>query len=328
MDDDDPLLPIGELARRTGLSVKTIRFYADSGVVPPAGRSEAGYRLFGIDALARLAFVRTLRDLGVDLATIRGVLRNVAEGESHATRLAGETHIREVAAAHADALGVQIRTLRLRRAVLRAVAERGATPKEMETMHRLARLSEDERRRIIHDFLDEVFGGLQVDPGFEARMRSALPELPDEPTPEQLDAWIELAELVSDDDFRRRIRGMAEHASADRAGGAEQPDPAAFRKTAALVSEKGGAALAAGIDPGSAEARIFVDEIAGAFAQASDEEDSPAFRAALAERFASGSDPRAERYWQLLAVINGWPPVPSTVPAWEWTIAGLRTASA
>lgn len=48
--------------------------------------------------------------------------------------------------------------------------------------------------------------------------------------------------------------------------------------------------------------------------------DSPAFRAALAERFASGSDPRAERYWQLLAIINGWPPV----PAWEWAVAGLR----
>ena len=325
MDADEPLFPIGELARRTGLSVKTIRFYADSGVVPTAGRSEAGYRLFNTGALARLAFVRTLRDLGVDLATIKRVLeRKVAEGESPATRLAGETHIREVAASHADALDVQIRTLRLRRAVLRAVAERGATPKEMETMHRLAKLSDDERRRIIHDFLDEVFGGLQVDPDFEARMRSAMPELPDDPTAEQVDAWIELAELTSDDDFRRRIRAMAEQASVDRSGGGEQPDPAAFRQTAALVAKRGGAVLAAGIDPASEAARPVVDEIAGAFAKASGEKDSPAFRAALAERFASGSDPRAERYWQLLAVINGWPPVPTTVPAWEWTVAGLR----
>lgn len=320
MDGDEPLFTIGELARRTGLSVKMIRFYADSGVVPPAGRSDAGYRLFDTEAIARLAFVRTLRDLGIDLATIR----NVAEGESHATRLAGATQIRRVAAAHADALDVQIRTLRLRRAVLRVVAERGATQKEMETVHRLARLSEDERRRIIHDFLDEVFSGLQVDPGFEARMRSALPELPDEPTPEQVDAWIELAELVSDDDFRRRIRAMAEHASHERDGSVERPDPESFRQTAALVAERGGAALAAGIDPRSAEAQPVLDEIAVAFARASGEKDSSAFRAALAERFASGSDPRAERYWQLLAVINGWPPVPTTVPAWEWAVAGLR----
>ena len=157
-------------------------------------------------------------------------------------------------------------------------------------MHRLAKLSEDERRRIIHDFL----------------------------------AWIELAELVSDDDFRRRIRGMAEHASHERDGSVERPDPESFRHTATLVAERGSTALAAGINPPSEEARLVIDEIALAFAKASGEENSPAFRTALAERFASGSDPRAERYWQLLAVINGWPRVPTTVPAWEWTVAGLR----
>ncbi len=52
------LLSIGELASRTGLPVRTIRFYSDSGVVPPAGRTDAGYRLYGPDALALLALVR------------------------------------------------------------------------------------------------------------------------------------------------------------------------------------------------------------------------------------------------------------------------------
>jgi hypothetical protein len=47
-------------------------------------------------------------------------------------------------------------------------------------------------------------------------------------------------------------------------------------------------------------------------------------RSELAERFEQGADPRAERYWQLLAVINGWPPVPATMPAWRWTIDALR----
>jgi DNA-binding transcriptional MerR regulator len=172
--------------------VKTIRFYSDTGVVPPAQRTGAGYRLYDTDALARLAFVRTLRDLGIDLATIRKVLER-------------EVGVANVAAAHADALD--------------AVADREPTPKEMETMHRLARLSDDERRRIIHAFLDEVFGGLELDGGLEARMRSTMPELPDEPSPEQVDAWIELAELVSDDDFRRRMRAMAEHASAEHSDG-------------------------------------------------------------------------------------------------------------
>ncbi len=45
---------IGELARRTGLSVRTIRFYADAGVVQPSARSAAGYRLYDAEAVARL----------------------------------------------------------------------------------------------------------------------------------------------------------------------------------------------------------------------------------------------------------------------------------
>jgi hypothetical protein len=42
--DGDTLYSIGDLARRTGLTVKTIRFYSDSGIVAPTGRSPAGYR--------------------------------------------------------------------------------------------------------------------------------------------------------------------------------------------------------------------------------------------------------------------------------------------
>ncbi len=50
---------IGELARITGLSVRTIRFYSGGGAVPPPERSEAGYRLYDDEALARLELVKT-----------------------------------------------------------------------------------------------------------------------------------------------------------------------------------------------------------------------------------------------------------------------------
>ena len=64
--------------------------------------------------------------------------------------------------------------------------------------------------------------------------------------------------------------------------------------------------------------------IAPAFAGPGEDPADPAWRARLADRLQTGTDARAERYWQLLAIVNGWPPVPSTVPAWEWTIAALR----
>jgi DNA-binding transcriptional MerR regulator len=72
--DGDTLFTIRALARRTGLTVKTTRFYSDTGIVPPTDRSPAGYRLYDIGALARLDLARTLRDLGLDLAVIRQVL--------------------------------------------------------------------------------------------------------------------------------------------------------------------------------------------------------------------------------------------------------------
>ena len=307
--DGDTLITIGELARRSGLTVKAIRFYSDRGIAPPAGRTAAGYRLYDETALARLALVRTLRELDVDLATIARVL-------------ARELSLSEVAAAHADALDAQIRTLRLQRTVMRIAARRDPDHEEIHAMHELARLTAEERRRIVEDFLDATFAGLDADPEVEARMRAARPDLPDDPTPEQVAAWIELAQLVRDEGFRRRTREMAEAGAAQRAAGGADADGEAIRAAAAVVAREGGAALAGGIAPESPAAAPHVAAIEAAFAAVGDGADASG--RALAERLAVGTDRRAERYWQLLAIVNGWPPVPDTVPAFEWAIAALR----
>jgi DNA-binding transcriptional MerR regulator len=307
-------LTIGQLARRTGLSVKTIRWYSDQGLVPPAGRSAAGYRLYDTEALARLELVRTLRRLDIDLRTIERVL-------------AREVGLAEVAATHVEALDAQIRSLRLRRAVLRIIATRGGSPEEVDRMHELARLSEEERRHVLTDFFDDVFGGLSIDPHFERGMRSVTPDLPDEPTAEQIDAWIELATLVQDDGFRRRIRQMAENHSAAREQG-DQPDAGseASQTGVTMVAAKAGAALADGVAPGSPEGQAVLTGLLADWAAAEGTVDTPAFRARLLATLESGTDRRAERYWQLLGVINGWPPIPTVVPAFEWVIDALRAA--
>ncbi|WP_344469825.1 MerR family transcriptional regulator [Kitasatospora kazusensis] len=308
--EDDTLRTIGELARLTGLTVKTIRFWSDAGVVPPTDRTPAGYRLYGREALARLDLVRTLRDLGVDLATIQRVLER-------------EVTVAEVAAVHAEALDVQIRTLRLRRAVLRAVARRGSTPEELELMHKLAKLSDQERRRLISDFIDEAFEGLDVGPEFIAKMRGAMPALPDDPTPEQADAWVELAELVQDGDFRAGIRKAAAYQAKERASGV-QTGTEGDRRLVDLVRQRTDAARTAGIEPAAPAAAPVLDELAGSFAEFFHRTDGPEFRAWLLERMEQGNDPRYERYWQLIAVINGWPVMPSLAPAFDWLTAGLR----
>jgi DNA-binding transcriptional MerR regulator len=304
----DALYSIGGLARRTGLTVKTIRFYADSGIVPPTRRSPAGHRLYDIDAVARLDLVRTLRDLGLGLAAIRKVLDR-------------EVSLPEIAAAHAQALEVQIRTLRLRRAVLRAVATRGSTPEEMELMHKLAQLSDAERRRLISDFIDDTFGGLDANPDFVAMMRAAMPDLPDEPTAGQVEAWVELAELCQDPDFRASVRRMAEYQAAERAGG---DTTGLHHDLAEAVRGQVCQALAAGIAPASPEADPVVDALTAQYADVFGRPDDAGLRRWLLTRLEIASDPRAERYWQLLAVINGWPVPQSLAPVFDWFSQALR----
>ncbi|MHA5047273.1 MerR family transcriptional regulator [Streptomyces sp. SD15] len=298
LDSLDSLYSIGDLARRTGLTVKAIRFYSDQGIVPPTGRSPAGYRLYDIDAVARLGLVRTLRDLGVGLPAIRRVLDR-------------ELSLVEVAAAHADALAVQIRVLRLRHAVLTAVARRGSTPEEMELMQHLAMLSEDERRHLIDDFLDAVFGRSDALVGIR---RSFTPELPDHPEVEQVEAWVELAELSRDLEFRAVVRGLvADHEAERVARGPGGIGP--LRGLVAVVRDRVGPALAAGIEPGSSEAEPIVEALT---AQSAD----------VLTRLETVNDPRRERYLELLAVINGWSAPESLAPVLDWSVQALRMRTA
>ncbi|MFE7382116.1 MerR family transcriptional regulator [Streptomyces zhihengii] len=304
----DTLYSIGELARRTGLTVKTIRFYSDRGIVAPTDRSPAGYRLYSIDAVARLDLVRTLRELGLDLPTIRKVVDR-------------ELSLPEVAAAHAEALTAQIRVLRLRRAVLMAVAERGSTPEETELMHQLARLSKDERSRLTGNFLDAAFGGLDAAPTFAGVMRSMTPELPRNPNTAQVQAWVELAEMSLDPGFRAVVRRMTEDQAAEQArSGVTVPR----RDITAAVRDQAGPAVTAGIDPASPHADPIVAQFTAHYAHLLGRPDDVELRRQLATRLERVNEPRWRRYLQLLAVVNGWPAPESLAPVFDWSVQALR----
>lgn len=68
------LLKVGELARHTGLTVRTLHHYDAIGLLAPSARSEAGYRLYNAADIARLHAIQALRLLGLPLAGIGGLL--------------------------------------------------------------------------------------------------------------------------------------------------------------------------------------------------------------------------------------------------------------
>ena len=80
-------LKIGEVASRSGLTVKTIRFYCDQGLIRPSGRSEGGYRLFGADVFAELALISTLKGMEIPLQDVQGILESRRSGVCTCTAL-------------------------------------------------------------------------------------------------------------------------------------------------------------------------------------------------------------------------------------------------
>ena len=299
MDDERPdVLTIGRLAHRTGLPVRTLRFWSDEGAVPPVGRSAGGYRLYDAESVARVELVRTLRELGLGLDDVCRVL-------------SGRTTVAQVADAHVAALDAQIRSLKVSRAVLSTVAKRGSTVEETALMNRLARLSAAERKQIIDEFKEEVFGDLD-DPRLRDRMRAFSIELPDDPTPEQVDAWIDLAELVRDPGFRARLRTWME-LNTPIPGQGRPPGASIWwaRQIVQTVAEvrKGGVAPEG---PAAAEvlAELFGD----------------ADRAAVLRGLEAGIEAGAEHYRRLVARVRGQNSSPDATEELEWLARALRAA--
>lgn len=99
------MMNIGEAARESGVSAKMIRYYEETGLIPPAGRTGSGYRTYGPKEVQVLRFVRRARDLGFPMEKVGDLLalwrdrerasadvKRLAEGQIEAL----ETRIREM----------------------------------------------------------------------------------------------------------------------------------------------------------------------------------------------------------------------------------------
>lgn len=327
---DHELYPIGDAARRSGLSVSAVRFYADAGVVEPARLTEAGHRLYDIDTIARLELVRTLRELDTDLEEIRRLL-------------AGGTTLHDLLTTHLEVVERQERTLRARRAVLRTLIKQGATTARADLMHKLVSMTDEEREQVIDDFWNDVGEGLDVPEGFVDRLREMRPVLPADPTAVQLEAWIELADLVRDPEFREAVRTyLRDTYSTDVGRSIASPrfQDFMYGSGTALMKE----VLAAhrdGESPRSARAQEaitrFMEEAAGvsdtSLTREGRDRMAEAFRQIpdierqIAEEDAASEDPVYDdthgRYLALVAAVNGTPPEEDTLP-YAWIADAMR----
>ncbi|GAA2030541.1 MerR family transcriptional regulator [Catenulispora yoronensis] len=297
--DDDGLLTVGRLAALTGVPARTVRFWSDSGVLPPSDRSTGGYRLYDQNALARLELISTLRDLGIGLAAVEQIVN-------------GQTTLAEALGAHTKALDAEIRLLKLRRSIIGAMARYVDTGK-MPQMHKLAKNTAQERQKIIDEFVEEVFAGARVSDESQIIaewMREMPAELPADPTPEQIQAWIELGELVADEGFRTALREMVladQHNSKVEFGLDLRP----------RVLEHAGAAVRDNVPPDGPRAKTILSRILPL-------DCTPEEKADLCGWLEQITDTRIERYWQLIDLLNDRIPSEPAVPVFTWLLAALR----
>jgi hypothetical protein len=121
---------------------------------------------------------------------------------------------------------------------------------------------------------------------------------------------VELAELVGDPDFRQRVCQVTDYGIQMQAGDG-------LEDLADWAQENAVAAVLRGCPPDSAEAAQVVNRILEPFGGRLRREE-------LLAGLEVVTDSRIDRYWQLTATINGWPPFPSHMPGSVWLLAALR----
>jgi len=303
---------IGRLARAAGLPVRTIRYYSDSGLLQ-ASRTSTAHRRYGPQDVARLELIRGLRALDVDLAAI-------------AKLLADDTELRQLLRRHAQALEVRLASLQRQLAVATAAAE--APPERtLVRLQAIAKIDAAERADLLDGFWNEVLGD-QADtaqtPDAQWFRTAGTPLLPASPTGDQLDAWLELAALAADRGFRASARASAaffrRHARHDL-------DQETWRRDldAALLLARN--AIADGTSPEDARAAAPARVYAHAYARAFGKRPTDAFRKWLSDELVALADPRAERWWQLCAVLQPVPASPRPPDAIAWLSQALSRHS-
>ncbi|MEO2095902.1 MAG: MerR family transcriptional regulator [Brachybacterium sp.] len=80
--DQGRMMHIGEVAERTGLSLRTIRHYDEVKLLPPSGRTEGGFRLYTESDVERLVHIRRIAPLGFTLEETTDILRILNDEES------------------------------------------------------------------------------------------------------------------------------------------------------------------------------------------------------------------------------------------------------
>jgi DNA-binding transcriptional MerR regulator len=287
------------------VSVQTLRHYDKLGLLRPSRVTAAGYRLYSALECAQLDLIRTLREVGFDLETI-ALLISAHANPRAAVKLQLET------------LDAQMRSLRRQCLLLEAVmnGDEAAILPRLRQLNVLVKLNKLEREA----FLATQLGWNPDDRrGSRAVWEAATMHLPETLDETQLEDWLELAQIASDESFHATLRRQWQSFEAVDDGELER-----WTTLSQTLIERSRRALEASELPSSTTAqRIALEWLQGLATVLSRTPDAE-FEIWTLEVFASTSDSRIHRYWELISRLKGTAFSDAPTRAFTWLLDAVR----
>lgn len=297
MGDQRRYYSIGQVAKMTGLPVKTIRYYAEIKLLPPARLTEAGYRQYTTREVWQLELIRTLRFAGFSLDEIGRIL-------------GGDLPAGEAIELQMKAVDQQIEHLTRVRSILTHARNANNDDDLTAYLHDLGDVMHvglNERQRFLESWADRAIAGPDVPSDWRANiLRQFQRGLPETLTAEQSMAWCELHEILNDPETAESLRQQVEPFWRDvREGRAAAND---WQQGMESVQARAIQALRAGCTPESDVVQAIVRDWAAPFAQIRGREVDDEFMAGFAKIAPRFVDERSARITDLLEVLRGNPP--------------------
>ncbi len=296
MSPDSSMWSIGELAERAGVTVKTVRFYSDRGLLPEGVRSSGGHRRYGPEALDRLRLIRSLRTLDLPVPQVSRILDE-------------EDSLEDVVAGKLREIGSRLTALRWQEAALQLLQD--CAPEERgERLRLIGAVAVPPNTAPLARFWRRW-----LPPRLPARLASAIvdqavPQLPEGPTPTQVLAFTRLHAFVT---APCSGTGQGQPAAHGPDGGRPAVLYDGLREAYALATRQ----VRAQRSPHEGEA---LDCFVSAYARSRGTRDTPAFRHRLSGVLAA--DPRIDHYWNLTAELTG-PSEPTPGVTHDWLRSAL-----
>lgn len=182
----------------------------------------------------------------------------------------------------------------------------------------MTKLSKTEFRAALERFYDDVAGGAPMDAAWKKKMMDAgTPDLPEDPTAEQIDAWAELMDMLSDKAYAAEMRAHMSDLWT------QEFDPAAYAQAAEATFARVRAAIESGHGPQSAVGREIAADWLAQSAMAMKRAPDQAFLDWQLEQYRK-HHARSARYQELMAVLQGQAPQAPTAREWSWIIEAMK----